>query len=252
MIHGFPTTPQIYQYSAKVFSQNGYDVYAPLIPSFRTDYHEFYKTNFTAWFDYIDNYYLKLREQYPYLSVLGVSMGGAMTLKLGEIHNILNKPDCLISISAPVIFNSFKYKTFTYPSAYLARLVAPFLPYINPRNTSYNPKRDDGAEEWTGYKGVYLNQSLSLIWNLKFIYKDLPKISEPIFLMHDKNDKTVPFKNLEIISKGIASVNKCVNIVEMKGGKHTHHSLLMYRSVQEDYTKRILNFMEACYDHKTN
>lgn len=87
---------------------------------------------------------------------------------------------------------------------------------------------------------------------MKFIYKDLPKISEPIFLMHDKNDKTVPFKNLEIISKGIASVNKCVNIVEMKGGKHTHHSLLMYRSVQEDYTKRILNFMEARYDHETN
>ncbi len=252
MIHGFPTCPQMYEYSALTFSENGYDVYAPLIPTFGADYEEFSKTNFTQWFNFINDYYLNLRHEYKNLTVLGVSMGGAMTLKLGELYaNSKNKPDSLVVLSAPVIYNSLFKHIITSVPAYMGRTVALFTPYIKPRIITEKPNQDDGAEEWTGYGGTFIKQGISLVWNLKPIYKNLKLINEPIFLMHDKNDKTVPFNNLNEIIKGISSSKKCVNIVEMKSGKHSHHSLLMYRSVQKDYTQRILNFLEDVYGNKT-
>ena len=39
--------------------------------------------------------------------------------------------------------------------------------------------------------------------------------------------------------------------VEMKGDfKHSHHSLLMYKSVQKEYMDDIINFLRGDYDRK--
>ena len=48
MIHGYPTTPAMYRYAAERLREAGWDVYAPLIPSFGTDWHDFEKTNFSS------------------------------------------------------------------------------------------------------------------------------------------------------------------------------------------------------------
>jgi Esterase/lipase len=252
MIHGFPTTPQMYSDAASDINQSGWDVYAPLIPSFGTDCHEFTKTEFSQWFRFVDDYYLNLRKQYRFLTVLGVSMGGAMTLKLGEKYVGTNEePDALVAISAPVIYNNLFKGIITSRAAYFGRTAALFKESLNARCSDHDESQDDGAEEWTGYRGTYMRQGVSLVWNLKFIHRDLKKITEPIFLMHDRNDKTVPFGNLKEITERISSETRVVCPVEMKSGRHSHHSLLMYRSVEKDYVERILYFLEAIYDRKT-
>ena len=63
-IHGFPTTPYMYDWATKYMRDKSYDVYSPLIPTFGADMKEFEKTNFSSWFHFIDEYYKKLRGEY--------------------------------------------------------------------------------------------------------------------------------------------------------------------------------------------
>ena len=76
MIHGFPTAPNMYRYAADRMKSEGYDVYAPLIPSFGTDWNDFTKTNFSSWYKWIEDYYKSLERKYKEVYVIGISMGG--------------------------------------------------------------------------------------------------------------------------------------------------------------------------------
>lgn len=245
-IHGFPTTPSMYSYPAKVFSERGYDVYAPLIPTFGADYKEFEETSFSQWFSFIDDYYIELKNKYERVYVIGVSMGGAMTLKIAEKYSSSPlAPEKIAVLSAPVAYNSLIRDHFvTSWSFYIGRFLALFIKEIGAKCIECKPESEDGNENWTGYGGTFPRQGLSLIYNLKIIRKDLAKVSAPIISIHDKGDKTVPFGNQKIILSSISSSDIEAYSPEMPNYRHTHHSLLMYDSCKKEYTDLIFNFFE--------
>lgn len=247
MIHGFPTTPSMYDYASKRAFEAGYDVHAPLIPTFGADISKFEQTDFTEWFSFISDYFEELRGRYQYLAVLGVSMGGAMTLKIGEKYSgTLLAPDKLVVISAPVVYNSFRYGIITSPLFPFARTIALFKSSINPHIVDGIPDGEDGNEDWTGYGGTFIRQGLSLAKAFDYIRRDLGKIQIPMFVMHERRDKTVPFRNVKIIEKYCTDQIEVLREVAMEGEyNHTYHSLLMYHSVQQQYMDEILAFLDG-------
>ncbi len=245
-IHGFPTTPYMYDWATKYMRDRSYDVYAPLIPTFGADIKEFEKTNFSSWFYFIDEYYKRLRREYDTLDIIGVSMGGAMTLKLAEIHSEDGlKPDAIAILSAPVVFNSFfKDGIVTNFAGYFVRIIRPFLSSYKAYTGTEIIGHNDGDETWTGYHGLFSTPSCSLIWNLKSIRRELWRINAPMISIHDEGDKTVPFKNQGIIEK--ETNTKSIFIKQKMDDKyiHTHHALLSYKSCQKDLMDRIHAFLE--------
>lgn len=243
-IHGYPTAPNMYAYPAKRLHELGYDTYAPLVPTFGADPAENAKTNFSQWFGFVDDYYQDLRRKYGKVYVVGVSMGGAMALKLAEKHSSTPlAPDRIAVLAAPVAYNNPLLGIVTKPSGFFARTLGLFTPTLGWKTVDGRPDGDDGNEEWAGYSGVVIAHYISLQKAFDQIRKDLSKIQVPIFLMHDRNDKTVPFRNMAIIAKRCGSWVEVKREVEMKGDfKHSRHSLLMYRSVREGYTEEIASF----------
>ena len=245
-IHGFPSTPYMYDYATKYMRDKGYDVYAPLIPTFGADIKEFERTNFSSWFLFIDNYYKKLRTQYDTLDVIGVSMGGAMTLKLAEVHSSDGlKPNAIAVVAAPVTLNSFfRDGIVTNKGVYFVRIIRPFFAsykaYIGTELKDHN----DGDETWTGYHGFFSTPTLSLSWNLKIIRRELGRINVPMISFHDEGDRTVPFKNQVIIER--ETHTKSIFIKQKMDDKyiHTHHALLSYHSCQEELMDKIYTFLE--------
>lgn len=250
MIHGYPTAPNMYAYTAKTLSENGYDVYAPLIPTFASDPHKFAKIDFSQWFRFIDDYYLSLRKKYRKIYVIGVSMGGAMTLKLAEKYSSTDYVmDKIVVISTPVAYNCMRYGIITNPLGYFARTISIFVKTIGLGIVDGRPDGDDGNEEWTGYKGIVLKHGISLAKAFTGIRKNLPLIRVPMFIMHDRGDRTVPYKNLAIIEKFCKDNIVEKREVQMDGRyHHSHHSLLMYRSVQKEYTEEIKAFLKEATD----
>jgi carboxylesterase len=245
LVHGFPSCPNVYEYSAKRFFDEGYDVYAPLLPGFGTDVKEFEKTNFTQWFGYLCTYYEQIREIYPTVFVLGTSMGGLMTLKIGETYcNTPLAPEALVTISAPVVYNSIRDWVFTDVRLSFMRTVALFKPTFKAKTVQGNPKSEDGNERWTGYSGLFIHQGLSLVKAMGPVRKHLGKITCPLFALQDINDQTVPFKNLKIIQRENKSRDFRTLETQMGNYKHTRHVLLMYHSIQAEITDTILDFLK--------
>ena len=244
LVHGFPATPSTYTYSSRVFFEAGLDVYVPLLPGFGTDPKEFVKTTFTQWFDYLCRYYEHLRGEYETLYVLGISMGGMMTLKIGETYCGGPKaPDKLVSIAAPVVYNSMKDGIITNWRQSFLRTVALFTPSIGARTTAGKKEGEDGSQDWYGYNGLFLRPGLSLVYAMRQVRRELGQISCPLFVIHDRGDSTVPFGNCEIIEREQQSSDFKILKPEMPPMGHSRHALLTYYSVQADLTQRIIAFL---------
>lgn len=242
LIHGYPTTPAMYGYAAKRISEAGFDAYAPLIPTFGADWHDFQKTDFSSWYAWIEERYLELKGRYRNVFVIGTSMGGAMALKLAENHD----PAAVAIIGAPVVYNSFfRDRIVTSWSSYPARIVGVFTPSIGAGIVTQKPDSNDGNEEWKGYKGLFPRQGASLVWNLRSIRRDLGKIASPLLSIHDRGDMTVPFANQGIIRREIEADAEFIETEMGPECHHTHHALLMYHSVQKELTDRIISFFRA-------
>ena len=243
-IHGFPTTPNMYEYPTKRLSDLGYDVYAPLIPTFGADPKDFEDTEFSQWFEFLEKRYLEERRSHKHIHVVGVSMGGAMTLKLAETFSSTpDRMDSITVIAAPVVYNSFlKDHIVTDWRVYIARTIMLFKKSLGGRIVDGRPDQKDGNEEWRGYDGIFLRPSLSFIWNLKKIRKDLKKITVPLLSIHDRNDSTVPFANQRIITGEVSSSVLKIEEREMEDHGHSRHSLLMYNSSRVEVTEEILKF----------
>jgi carboxylesterase len=247
MIHGFPSTPNVYQYSAHCFFEKGYDSYAYLLPGFGTNIEDFKKTYFTQWFNYACKKYEELKSRYKNVVIVGISMGGAITLKLGEKYSNTDiEPLAIIPISAPVVYNSFiRDRKITNFGFYFARIINLFKKSFKTSICLRDETGIDNELSWTGYSGLFISQGLSLIKAEKTIRKELKKITCPMFAIHNVTDETVPFFNLPIIAKNNNSRNFKAKIIKMDGFKHTKHVLLLYFSVQEDLTYDIINYIEG-------
>lgn len=245
LVHGFPSTPAMYAYSAKRFSEAGLDVYAPLMPGFGTKTEDLEQTTFTQWFDFLCRYYENLRSKYKKVYVLGTSMGGLMTLKLGELYcNTENAPDKLVTIAAPVVYNSIKEGIFTDWKQYFGRTIALFASSINTHTVATRSKGEDGSDQWYGYGGTFIRAGLSLVHAMKQVRKELGRISCPLFCIHDVHDRIIPFKNLKIIERQQKSYDFHLLATTMGDFNHSRHSLLSYYSIQASLTDTILEFLQ--------
>jgi carboxylesterase len=243
LVHGFPSTPAMYEWTAQALFEAGLDVYAPLLPGFGTDPSYFVTTTFTQWFDSLCSTYERLRGEYETLYVLGTSMGGFMTLKLGERYTSADlAADKLVSIAAPVVYNSLREGIITDYRQYFMRTLALFVPAIGAKIVTGFPTGEDGSADWIGYGGLFLRPGLSLVAAMKQVRRELGKIKTPLLVIHDKGDRTVPFANALIIEREQQSREFIFRSTEMEGD-HNRHALLSYHSVQRELIDYILAFL---------
>jgi len=81
---------------------------------------------------------------------------------------------------------------------------------------------------------------LSLTIGLKAIKRDLKDITVPAFLCHAKEDKTVPFENLNYISNHISSDDIVIRVMSLKEWNHTNHSIFIFLPGVHSSPHRIL------------
>lgn len=244
MIHGFPSTPHVYAYASERLFDAGFDTFAYLMPGFGTDPKDLKKTTYTQWFDFTCRKYEQLRQKYHTVFVLGISMGGFMAMHLSEVyHGSDKRPDAIVTVDAPIVYNSLKDHIVTRPVMYLVRILAIFKSTFATGCVN-GIDSVDGNEDWTGYKGLFIHQGLSLIVAENKVRKKLSLIDVPMFSMHECHDKTVPFGNFMIISRENGSPDFRGRVVKMGSVNHNHHVLLMYRSVRVGLMDEILTFLE--------
>jgi carboxylesterase len=89
LLHGFGDTPQTLALLARRLRKSGYGVLAPLLPGHGRSMESFGKSRANDWIAGARNAYIEMRARHASVSVVGLSMGGALAVILaGEQHEV--------------------------------------------------------------------------------------------------------------------------------------------------------------------
>ncbi|MBB6480223.1 alpha/beta hydrolase [Spirochaeta isovalerica] len=192
IIHGFTGYPGEFYELAEELNSEGYTVSLPLLPGHGRNVEAFRKTNWRDWLNHVEAEYEALDAKYGKVSIVGLSMGGVLTLLLSSRFS----PD-RIALLAPAM--AIKDNIF---------YLTPFLRFFL-KKTSKDWKPEEGDSEDVRRLGVeywstnYINQIASLRKLQIMAGKRLNKVQAPALIMVSETDDTVPLKAASIIAKGL-------------------------------------------------
>jgi len=99
LCHGLTGAPDEMKELGEHLNKIGYTVSCPQYRGHGMDSDNFLNTSVEMWYEDLENAFLELSSKVKGVYVIGLSMGGAFTVKIAEEHNILG----LITMNAPLI-----------------------------------------------------------------------------------------------------------------------------------------------------
>ena len=178
LCHGFTGSPQSLRPWAERLAERGFTVSVPLLPGHGTRWEDLRLTGWQDWYAEVDRELRALRDRCSQVFTAGLSMGGALALRLAAKHgadvsgvvavNPANRLHGLFAQSLPVT----RHLVRTAPSF----AMSPAIP---------------GAVE-IGYDRVPLHAAHSLRNFFRLVDRELPQVTQPLLLMRSPQDHVVP------------------------------------------------------------
>ncbi|GLF94146.1 alpha/beta hydrolase [Streptomyces yaizuensis] len=178
LCHGFTGSPQSLRPWADYLADRGLTVSLPLLPGHGTRWQDMQLTGWQDWYAEVDRELTALSARCSRVFVFGLSMGGALTLRLAARHGA--------AVTGIVLVNPAN--KVHGPSAALLPVVRHLVP-STPGISSDIAK--PGATE-VGYDRVPLHAAHSLRTFLRLVDGELPQVTQPMVLLHSPQDHVVP------------------------------------------------------------
>ncbi|MFJ8646602.1 alpha/beta hydrolase [Streptomyces sp. NPDC093546] len=193
LCHGFTGSPRSLRPWAEYLAARGLTVSLPLLPGHGTRWQDMQVTTWQDWYAEVDRELRGLLARCEQVFVFGLSMGGALTLRLAARHG-----DAVRGI---VLVN---------PANKIHGLAAHALPVVRHLVPSRPGIVDDIAKEGmteAGYDRVPLHAAHSVRRFFKLVDGELPQVTQPVLLLHSPQDHVVsPADSARILSR-ISSVD---------------------------------------------
>ncbi|MFC5724601.1 alpha/beta hydrolase [Streptomyces gamaensis] len=189
--HGFTGSPQSVRPWAEHLAERGLSVSLPLLPGHGTRWQDMQVTTWQDWYAEVDRALRELRERCSRVFVCGLSMGGALALRLAAKHGD--------AISGVAVVN---------PANKVHGQATKALPVLRHLVRSTQGIASDiakeGAEE-VGYDRVPLHAAHSFRRFLRLLDGELPQVTQPLLLLHSPQDHVVPPADSERILSRVSS-----------------------------------------------
>ncbi len=191
LCHGFTGSPASMRPWGEHLATAGYSVKIPRLPGHGTTWQEMQLTTWEDWYAEVERALLKLAERCEQVFVMGLSMGGTLTLRLAERHPDLVQGIVLVN---PSVHSENK-----------ALLALPVLRHVVPSlggvsNDIAKPGQDEIAYDRVPLKALY---SLTKLWSLT--KADLGKIICPALLFRSPQDHVVEPSNAAYVLEHLGS-----------------------------------------------
>ncbi|MFF0966688.1 alpha/beta hydrolase [Streptomyces sp. NPDC003703] len=193
LCHGFTGSPQSLRPWAEYLSGHGLTVSLPLLPGHGTRWQDMQVTGWQDWYAEVDRELRVLGERYAQVFVAGLSMGGALALRLAAKHGD--------AVSGVVVVN---------PANKVHGLSAYALPVARhlvrtTKGIASDIAREDSAE--LGYDRVPLHSAHSLRTFFRLVDGELPQVTQPLLLLRSPQDHVVPPADSARILGRVSSVD---------------------------------------------
>jgi carboxylesterase len=200
LCHGFTGTPQSMRPWAEFLADRGLTVSLPLLPGHGTRWQDMQLTGWQDWYAEVDRELRALSATCERVFVCGMSMGGALSLRLAVQHGE--------AISGIVLVNpSVKADSHQLKAVPVLRLLVPSVAGIA------SDIAKPGAAE-IGYDRTPLNavHSLSRFWQI--VRNELPQVTQPLLLLHSRVDHVVHPSNSAVVLGRVSSTDVTERILE--------------------------------------
>ncbi|MFE3742184.1 alpha/beta hydrolase [Streptomyces sp. NPDC059134] len=178
LCHGFTGSPQSLRPWAEYLAGQGLAVSLPLLPGHGTRWEDMRLTGWQDWYAEVDRALRELLERCERVFVLGLSMGGALALRLAARHGQ--------AVSGVVVVN---------PGIKVHGAAAYALPVLRHLVPTTKGLTSDIAKEGNaevGYDRVPLHCAHSLRNFFRLVDGELPRVNQPLLLLHSAVDHVVP------------------------------------------------------------
>jgi len=192
LLHGFTGSPAAVRPWGQFLAGHGLHVEVPLLAGHGTTWHDLNRTTWKQWYADADASLASLRDRCAHVVVMGLSMGGTLTLRLAEVHG-----DAIAGI---VLVN---------PSVHTERREAALLPLLSRIIPSFpaigNDIKRPGADEGA-YPRLPLRAAASLARLWAVVRADIARVTQPLLLLHSEVDHVVEPSNARWILSHVHSV----------------------------------------------
>ncbi|MEZ7007306.1 alpha/beta hydrolase [Streptomyces sp. AD55] len=178
LCHGFTGSPQSLRPWAGHLAARGLSVSLPLLPGHGTRWQDLQPTGWQDWYAEVDRALHVLRERCERVFVAGLSMGGALALRLAARHGD--------AVSGVIVVNPANRMHGLAPHA------LPVLRHLvrTTRGIASDIARPGAGE--LGYDRVPLHAAHSLRAFFRLVDGELPQVTQPLLLLRSPRDHVVP------------------------------------------------------------
>ncbi|MFB9377341.1 alpha/beta hydrolase [Kineococcus gynurae] len=191
--HGFTASPQSVRLWAEAFAAAGFDVSAPRLPGHGTTVAD---CNTTTWADWLGALRAELRRlaaDHDRVVVAGISMGGALCLRLAELH-----PEAVAGV---VLANpAVRLDPLRTAAVTVLGRTLPSWPAI--AGDQKNPARPVRAYDRTPLRAL-----VSSTGGWRDTRRDLALVTQPVLLLRSRVDHVVPALSSATVLRGISSID---------------------------------------------
>jgi carboxylesterase len=191
LIHGFTGSPAAMKPWAHYLSEHGVAVEVPRLPGHGTTWRDMNRTTWGDWYGKVEATFDQLSAAHDAVVVCGLSMGGALTLRLAA-----NRSDAIsgLVLVNPAV-NSLRKDVALLP---VLKHVIPALPGI-----AGSIKKPDANE--FGYGNTPLKAAHSMFQAWAELRADLANITAPILYFRSDVDPVVDNSSQQIIADSVSS-----------------------------------------------
>jgi carboxylesterase len=200
LCHGFTGTPQSFGTWPADLAAAGYSVEVPLLPGHGTTWQDMNRSTWQDWYGTVDDALAVLRSRCSTVFVGGLSMGGALALRLAIEHG----PD----VAGLMLVN---------PAVKLEDPRLMLLPVIRRLVASFPGIASDikkaGVTE-LAYDRTPLHALASSLAMYAGIRPRLGSVTQPLLLLRSANDHVVPASSSRLVLDGVASTDTTEIVLE--------------------------------------
>ncbi len=203
LCHGFTGSTKAMTGWARHLEGAGFRVLVPRLPGHGTTWRECNQTTWTDWYACVDEAFTVLRARCEQVFLAGLSMGGALSLRLAEQHGaavsglVLVNP--VINISDPRI------------------RALPVLRLLPSLGGITNDIAKPGADEW-GYDRLPLRALHSQTFLWAEVRRNLHRVDQPLLVYQSIQDHVADPSSVRLIKAGVRSSDQ--TYVELQRSYH--------------------------------
>ena len=193
LLHGFTGSPASMRPWGEALAAHGWTIRVPRLPGHGTRWQDMNITTWEDWYSEAERNLRELQSRCSRIFVCGLSMGGALTLRLAERHG-----DAIAGI---VLVNAAVHteRKDRHLLPIVKHLVGSF-PGIS--NDIAKPGMDEVADDRTPLKAAH---SMMNMWSR--VREDIALVRQPLLLFRSAQDNVVEASNAEWILTHVASID---------------------------------------------